>query len=154
MPGVLNIGSPAPGAELLDEAGGPCAIPRPGRSTLLIFYRGDWCPWCNGQLASLARLEGGMEALGAEVVGVSVDPPERNRQMRTKLRLPFRLLSDPGGTGAIDRYGAWSAEEGLARPSVVVVDRDGIVRYAQRGEGFADRVSAEAMLAAVEACAR
>lgn len=91
--------------------------------------------------------------VGDEVVGVSVDPPARNRAMRDKLKLPFPLLSDPDGTAAIERYGAWSEEERLARPAAALVDGQGLVRRAWIGRGFAARADTGEMLKALGECA-
>jgi hypothetical protein len=83
------------------------------------------------------------------VVGVSVDPPDNNARMVGKLRLPFPLLSDPRGE-LIKRFGLWDAEEGVAKPSIVVLDRSGEVRYLYSGSDFADRPGDEEVFAALE----
>ena len=88
---------------------------------VLVFYRGDWCPYCNGQLASYAREFEEFEDRGAQLAGISVDPPTNNAGMVGKLQLPFPLLSDPEGELA-RMCGLWDAEEGVAVPSTVVVD--------------------------------
>ena len=36
---------------------------------VLVFYRGDWCAYCNGQLASYARRFEEFEERSAEVAG-------------------------------------------------------------------------------------
>jgi hypothetical protein len=66
-----------------------------------------------------------------------------------KLRLPFPLLSDPEGELA-RRCGLWNAEEGVAVPSIVVVDRSGEVRYLYSGSDFADRPGDEPVFAALK----
>jgi hypothetical protein len=66
-----------------------------------------------------------------------------------KLLLPFPLLSDPRGE-LTKRYGLWDGEEGVATPSIVVVDRSGEVRYLYTGGDFADRPGDEEVLAALE----
>ena len=59
-------------------------------------------------------------------------------------------LSDPRGD-LIKRYGLWDEEEGVARPSIVVVDRSREVRYLYSGSDFADRPSdAEVFAAGVQ----
>jgi peroxiredoxin len=83
---------------------------------VLVFYRGDWCSYCNGQLASYARRIEEFERRGAQIVGISVDPPSNNARLVGKLQLPFPLLSDPEGE-VIRRYGLWNADEGVAVPS-------------------------------------
>jgi hypothetical protein len=82
-------------------------------------------------------------------VGISVDPPENNARMVGKLLLPFPLLSDPRGE-LIKRYGLWDEEEGVAVPSIVVIDRSGEIRYLYSGSDFADRPGDDEVFAALE----
>src|SRR5215203_2025588 len=105
---------------------------------MLIFYRGDWSPYCNGQLARYAREYEEFERRGAQIAGVSVDPPSNNAKMVGKLLLPFPLLSDPEGKLA-RLCGLWNAEEGVAVPSIVVIDQSGEIRYLYSGTDVADR---------------
>ncbi len=80
---------------------------------------------------------------------MSVDPPENNARMVGKLLLPFPLLSDPRGELA-KRYGLWDEEEGVATPSIVVVDRSAEIRYLYSGSDFADRPGDEEVFAALD----
>jgi AhpC/TSA family len=66
-----------------------------------------------------------------------------------KLLLPFPLLSDPRGELA-KRYGLWDEEEGVAAPSIVVLDRSAEVRYLYCGSDFADRPGDEEVFAALD----
>jgi len=66
-----------------------------------------------------------------------------------KLQLPFPLLSDPEGDLA-RRCGLWNAEEGVAVPSIVVVDQSGEVRYLYSGTDFADRPGDDEVFAALD----
>ena len=116
---------------------------------MLIFYSGDWSPYCNGQLASYARKIEEFEKRGAQIVGISVDPPSNNASMVGKLLLPFPLLSDPEGELA-RLCGLWNEEEGVAVPSVVIVDQSGEVRYLYSGTDVADRPRDEEVLAALD----
>jgi peroxiredoxin len=116
---------------------------------MLVFYSGDWSPYCNGQLASYARKFEEFEKRGAQIAGISVDPPSNNVSMVGKLQLPFPLLSDPEGELA-RLYGLWNAEEGVAAPSIVIVDQSGEVRYLYSGTDIADRPRDEEVLAALD----
>jgi len=116
---------------------------------VLVFYRGDWCPYCNGQLARYARRFEEFEKRGAQIAGISVDPPPSNARMVGKLLLPFPLLCDPEGELA-RLYGLWNAEEGVAVPAVVVVDQSGEVRYLYSGRDFADRPEDEGVFATLD----
>jgi peroxiredoxin len=116
---------------------------------VLVFYRGDWCPYCNGQLASYAREFEEFEERGVQLAGISVDPPAHNAGMVGKLQLPFPLLSDPEGELA-RRCGLWDAEEGVAVPSTVVIDQTGEVRYLYAGEDVADRPTDDSLFAVLD----
>jgi peroxiredoxin len=147
----VGVGQKIPYFELPDQLGYPWSLS--GELELgpvvLVFYRGDWCAYCNGQLASYARRFEEFEERWAEVAGVSVDPPETNARMVGKLLIPFPLLSDPRGD-LMKHLGLWDAEEGVAVPSVMVVDRSGEIRYLYSSSDFADRPDEEGVLAALK----
>lgn len=71
-------------------------------------------------------------ATGAQVVGISKDSISSHAKSRTKLQLPFDLLSDPEHS-VLGAYGAWGVKtmygktsEGTIR-STVIVDEEGRV---------------------------
>lgn len=70
--------------------------------------------------------------------------------MAGKLLLPFSLLSDGDGSVA-DRYGVWDSEHRIPRPAIFVIDAARTVRYAYRGDDFADRPGDEDVFAALAA---
>ena len=147
----VGVGRKIPYFELPDQQGYPWSLPGELEvgPVVLIFYRGDWCAYCNGQLASYARRFERFESRGAQVAGVSVDPPDNNARLVGKLLLPFPLLSDPRGELA-KSLGLWNEREGVATPSVVVLDRSGEVHYLYAGSDHADRPDAEEVYAALK----
>jgi peroxiredoxin len=147
----VGVGERVPYFELPDQQGYPWSLSGELEvgPVVLVFYRGDWCPYCNGQLAGYARRFAEFERRGAQVAGVSVDPPDNNARLVGKLRLPFPLLSDPRGE-LLRRLGLWDRDEGVAKPSVLVLDRSGEVRYLYSGSDFADRPGDEEVFAALE----
>jgi peroxiredoxin len=148
---VTRVGERVPYFELPDQQGYPWSLSGELEvgPVVLVFYRGDWCPYCNGQLASYARRFAEFERWGALVAGVSVDPPGDSARLVGKLRLPFPLLSDPRGE-LIRRLGLWDVREGVARPSVIVLDRSGEVRYLYSGGDPADRPDEREVFAALK----
>ena len=69
--------------------------------------------------------------------------------MVDKLELPFPLLSDARGElGKL--CDLWNAEEGVAIPAIIVLDRSGRVRYAYSGDDFADRPGDEKIFEALD----
>lgn len=146
-----RVGSKLADFELPDQQGYPWCLSGQLEEgpVVLVFYRGDWCSYCNGQLASYARRLEEFERRGAQVVGISVDPPQNNARMVGKLRLPFPLLSDPRAE-LITRLGLWDPEDRVARPSILVVDRSGEVRYLYSGRDFADRPGDDEVFGALD----
>ena len=147
----IRVGSKLADFELPDQQGYPWCLSGQLEEgpVVLVFYRGDWCAYCNGQLASYARELEEFERRGAQVVGISVDPPQNNARMVGKLRLPFPLLSDPRAE-LVTRLGLWDPEDQVARPSILVVDRSGEVRYLYSGADFADRPGDAEVFGALE----
>jgi peroxiredoxin len=147
----LDVGQKITYFELPDQQDYPWSIS--GQLELgpvvLVFYMGDWSAYCNGQLARYAREIEEFEGRGVQIAGISVDPPPDNAKMVGKLLLPYPLLSDPEGELA-RLCGLWNAEEGVAAPSVVVVDQSGEVRYLYSGTDFADRPKDEEVFAVLD----
>jgi peroxiredoxin len=144
----IGVGERFPAFILPDEQGEPFDL----RSELahgplmLVFYRGDWCPYCNGQLVSFARDYEEFEERRVRIAGISVDPPSGNGAMVEKLDLPFHLLSDPRGE-LIKHCGLWNEEEGASEPAIVALDKSGTVQYLYSGgTDFADRPQEESLL--------
>src|SRR4028118_200341 len=136
----LSVGDVAPSFELPDQQDHPWSLSGQLEVSpvVLIFYRGDWCTYCNGQLAAYARKYNEFERRGTQPAAISVDPPVHNARMVGKLQIPFPLLSDPKGEVA-RAYGLWNEKENVAIPAVVIVNRSGQVTYLHAGSDFADR---------------
>lgn len=148
----LSVGDVAPSFELPDQQDHPWSLS--GQLEVspvaLIFYRGDWCPYCNGQLAAYARKYNEFERRGTQPAAISVDPPVNNARMVGKLRIPFPLLSDPKGEVA-RAYGLWNEKENVAVPAVVIINRAGEVTYLHAGSDPADRPTDGEVFAALKA---
>jgi len=65
--------------------------------TVLVVYRGGWCPYCNKQLSGLANIEKEIKALGYQIVAISPDAPAALQQTVQKDALGYRLYSDATG---------------------------------------------------------
>lgn len=97
---------------------------------MLYFYPKDDTPGCTTQACSLRDARDELTALGAKVVGVSMDEPAAHEKFKAKYDLNFILLSDPERE-VIERYGAWGPKmfgrEGILRKTFLI-DPDGMVR--------------------------
>ena len=70
------------------------------------------------------------EALGAQIVGVSVDGPWCHAAFARDRKLRFPLLADFEPKGAVARrYGVYRDADGTSERALFVIDADGIVRW-------------------------
>ncbi|MCD0470927.1 peroxiredoxin-like family protein [Flavobacterium sp. JAS] len=67
------------------------------KKTVLVFYRGGWCPYCNTHLQALAEAEKQILDLGYQIIAVSPDAPENLKITEEKDKVKYTLLSDSKG---------------------------------------------------------
>ena len=67
------------------------------KRTVLVFYRGGWCPYCNAHLAALADAEKELLDLGYQIIAISPDAPKSLKGTDDKEKLNYLLLSDSAG---------------------------------------------------------
>ncbi len=144
------------------------------KPTLLIFYRGSWCPYCNRHLAALAEVEPELLKLGYQILAISPDEAPGLRAAAEKNHLNYRLLSDramhaSAAFGLAFRVDAATAEkyrgykidlppvpgEPAARwlpvPAVYVVGRDGVVKFVHTDPDYKARLAPDDVLKAARA---
>lgn len=94
-------GAPAPDFRLADQAGHVHRLgDYHGHWLVLYFYPKDQTPACTREACHFRDDEQRLLAMGAKVVGVSLDDAASHHAFATKYHLPFTLLSDPHGTTA------------------------------------------------------
>jgi thioredoxin-dependent peroxiredoxin len=133
---ALKPGDPAPPFELLDQHGAPVRLEDyRGKKLLVYFYPEADTPGCTVQSCDLRDHRQDLAGIGAEVVGISPDPPDKQLAFDRKYGLGFPLLSDPDHATA-EAWGAWgekvrkgTAYVGLIRSSFLV-DEEGRIEQA------------------------
>jgi peroxiredoxin len=73
-----------------------------GQNTVLVFYRGGWCPYCNLQLQGLRKIEKKLKKLGWKVVGISPDSASSMKESIKNHNLKYTLYSDSSVNAAIN----------------------------------------------------
>ena len=97
-----------------------------GKPVVLFFYPGDETLVCTRQLCSVRDNWARYQATGAEVVGINTDSIEKHRSFAANHDLPMRLLSDSEGRVVRD----YEMKNIIGtRRGVVVIDKDGVVRF-------------------------
>ena len=140
--------------------------------TVLVFYRGGWCPYCNTQLSDLAQIEGELRRMGFQIVAVSMDKPTELRSTLDKSELGYTLLSDADAQltrafglafrvdqptiGKYTTYGIdLEAASGydhhiLPVPAVYLIDTAGMIHFAHWNPDYKARLSGEKVLEAAK----
>ncbi|HSZ05984.1 MAG TPA: peroxiredoxin-like family protein [Solirubrobacteraceae bacterium] len=139
---------------------------------VLVFYRGGWCPYCNLALRHYqSELVPELHRHDARLVAITPQKPDASLSTVEKHGLEFPVLTDAGlrFAGRLGIAFEPSAEtqaaqlklgldvsegnaEGATRlpmPTVLVVDRDRVVRFADVHPDYATRTEAPAILAAL-----
>jgi len=95
----ILIGATLPIAELKDENGTIVNLNSVlnQQPTVLVFYRGSWCPFCNQHLSALATSQEEIIKLGYQIVAISPDDYQNLKPMEKEDKLNYKLYSDPGG---------------------------------------------------------
>jgi len=103
---ILKIGEDAPTFTLPDSQGNQVSLDDyKGKWAVLYFYPKDDTPGCTKEACQFRDDFKTLEALGAKVIGISIDDSFSHQKFAEKYNLPFPLLSDASGEVA-DRYGA------------------------------------------------
>ena len=68
---------------------------RPAKYTVLYFYPKDNTPGCTTESIAFREAYPQFQALGADIFGLSRDSLRSHENFKSKLGLPFELISDP-----------------------------------------------------------
>jgi peroxiredoxin len=79
------------------------------------------------------------------VVALSVDKPEKSRELAASLKIPFSLVSDVDHK-VIDSYDLYNAQGKISKPATFVLDQRGIVRWSFFKEDYKERPLADVIL--------
>jgi peroxiredoxin len=148
----LAVGMRAPAFSALTKDGvlrtfSPESYQKP---TVVIFYRGGWCPYCNMQLSDLRLVEPKLRQSGFEVVFLSTDRPAILYSSLKSEHIDYTLLSDSRLEAAKAFHIAFHLDDAtiakmkgfgvdldsttgeplheLPVPSVFIIDRTGTIR--------------------------
>jgi thioredoxin-dependent peroxiredoxin len=122
-----------------------------GKKYIMFFYPRAMTPGCTTESCDFRDSYSEFNEAGYEVIGVSPDPPSRNRKFKEKEGLTFDLLSDEDHTLA-QSLGAWGEKrmygktsEGLIRSTFVIDDQGQVVQAYRniRAAGHVARVKAD-----------
>ncbi|NJS13400.1 MAG: AhpC/TSA family protein [Sphingopyxis sp.] len=154
----IKIGAPLPAFALKSSTGArfPSAH-LVGKPSILIFFRGNWCPLCSAQIKELAVRYQDLDAMGVRVVLISPQPHENTEALAKKFAVPFYFLTDEGNKAA--RTLGIAQEDGLpfgmqvlgydsdtVVPTVIITDAAGKVIWTHQTDNYRVRPEPDVFL--------
>jgi peroxiredoxin len=140
------------------------------KPTVVLFYRGGWCPYCNAQLSDLHLVEPKLRESGFDIVFLSTDRPELLYSSLKATVIHYTLLSDSQLEAAKAFHVAYHVDDAtlakmreygvdleattgtkqhqLPVPSVFIIDTSGTIRFVYSNPDYKIRLGADALWAA------
>ena len=156
-PSQLTPGSPLPDFQAVDEQENPVySAALRGAPAVILFVRGNWCPFCSRQVSNLTQHYRSIIDLGAKLVLVTPKPLETTRRVAEFFNVEFDFWLDD--ELAITRQlgllqeggvpGSYKKEYGRDTiwPTALVVDAAGIISYTALSKHISDRPDPELLL--------
>ncbi len=174
-PKPLEVGDSIPDVKLRTEENEQVSLRKlvSAKPTVLIFYRGGWCPFCNRHLQSLAGIEDDLNRAGAQLLAISMDQPAKLKATPDRGKLHYRLLSDSDAVAVkafgiafkvddatVEKYKTYGinldAASGkehhiLPHPAVFIVNTNGVIRFAHVNPDYKVRLEPAKILEAARA---
>jgi peroxiredoxin len=133
------------------------------KPTILVFYRGGWCPYCNIQLSGLVEIEEDILELGYQIVAVSPDDYKNLQSTIENNSTKYKLLSDPNGefiqeigiafktSSSLKEYIIGKGQKGetssvMPAPTVMIVNKQGVIKFEYINPNYKERISGEMLL--------
>jgi peroxiredoxin len=132
---LVNVGDEAPEFKGRDDSGELVILSdfRGKKNIMLVFYPYAFSGTCTREFCELRDENADLEGLkDTEIIGVSTDPVHSLRAWKAQEQYVNRFVSDFWPHGAISRaYGAFDERLGAPVRNTFLIDKDGIVRYAE-----------------------
>lgn len=133
---AVKVGEKAPDFTLVDTALKPRSLKEfLGKTTVLAFYPAAFTGVCTKEMCAFRDNLSQLSSIGAQMVGISADTPFSNKAFAEQNSLTFPILSDYNRE-VVKAFGiAFPDLAGLkgltvAKRSVFVLDKQGVVKYA------------------------
>jgi peroxiredoxin len=142
---ILTNGETLPDLSLPSVSGGTVSLREyvKGAWSIVLFYRGNWCPFCNAQLNAFQRKLPEFEKLGVRVIAISADPLNEAQQTVEKHHLTFPVLYGASPAFAAKTYGAYTDENAhgaYVNSTGFILEPNGAIAIAVYSSGAIGRI--------------
>jgi len=169
-PKGLNVNDKAPVFTAKNQAGKTVSLKKQLKSgaVVLIFYRGQWCPYCNKQLKRLEDSLSLITAKGATLIAVTPEKQENISKTIKKTKATYPILFDNGlkimksydvayavEEKTVEKYKGYGIDFNevngtngayLSVPAVYVINKEGVIVYKYFDVDYRNRASVQDIL--------
>ena len=114
---------------------------------LLVFYRGNWCPFCTAQIEELAAAYKRLEEKGISVILISPQSIKKNQALAARFDVPMVFLRDRHNAAAkqLGILHEWGTPMGMqvlgyesdtVLPTVVLTDEQGQIVFSDQTDNY------------------
>jgi peroxiredoxin (alkyl hydroperoxide reductase subunit C) len=131
---MLTVGAPAPDFTLKDQNGREVTLSayRGAKNVLLVFFPLAFTGICQGELDEVRDHLTEYANDATQTLAISVGPPPTHKVWSSGSGFTFPLLSDFWPHGAVSQaYGVFNDDAGFANRGTFVVDRSGVIAFAE-----------------------
>jgi peroxiredoxin len=145
---ALKVGSPLPDFQLETLDGHTVSSESfKARPHLLLFYRGNWCPFCTAQIEELATAYKRLEKSGVNVVLISPQSIKHNQSLAARFDIPMVFLRDRDNSAAkqLGIVHKWGTPMGLqllgyesdsVLPTIILTDSKGQITFSDQTDNY------------------
>ena len=169
-PKGLNVNDKAPDFTATNQDGKKVNLKQQLKAgaVVLIFYRGQWCPYCNRQLKKLEDSLSLITAKGATLLAITPEKAENIQKTILKTKAAFPILFDDGNkimksynvlyevdTATVAKYKGYGIDFNevngsngahLPVPAVYIINKEGLITYRYFDVDYRKRASVQDIL--------
>ncbi|MCW2689711.1 MAG: ahpE [Mycobacterium sp.] len=131
---MLEVGTTAPDFTLRDQNRQDVMLSdyRDSKNVLLVFFPLAFTGVCQGELDQVRDRLPEYENDDTQTLAISVGPPPTHKIWATQSGFTFPVLSDFWPHGAVSQaYGVFNDDAGFSNRGTFVIDRTGVIRFAE-----------------------
>ena len=167
----IGVGQPVPQVTLKSADGIEVALPEAikDKPTILVFYRGGWCPFCQRHLSGVAQAQTRLRELGYQIIAISPDSPDNAAATASAKALGYTLLSDMKAEAitafglafkvddeTLKRYAGFGIDLEAAAggekhhilpvPAVYIIGADGAIKFVHFDPNYSERLPSDKLV--------
>lgn len=147
----LKVGQAAPSFTLKNAKGESVSLESvlKNKHAMLVFYRGEWCPFCVSNLESFEAVLPELAEKNVQLIGISPDSVSTNKNTQRQFGQNYLFLSDQG-LNVSQLYGI-KRNEKVPHPALFLIKQDGTIAWFHASKNVKVRPTGKQMLKVIEA---